>query len=270
MPEITEHTATIADQPVFWLQAQTDATPVVYVHGVPSSSEDWRPFLERTGGFAPDLAGFGRSGKRADLPYDLDFYDRWLEAWLDAAGIDRFRLLVHDWGGLGLLPAMRRPERVERLVVTNAVTYSPNYRWHSTARMWRRRVVGEVSMGAMVRPVARRALRKAFTGPVPDRFLDDIFRFFDTGTQRSILKLYRASPESLLATRQPLLKHITCPALVVWGDRDPYIAPPFADEFAAALGSTDVTVEHVPDAGHWVWLDRPDYVGVIADFLTAP
>ena len=49
------------------------------------------------------------------------------------------RLVVHDWGVVGLLWAMRHPERVERLVVMNAVPFLPGYRWHRTARIWRTR-----------------------------------------------------------------------------------------------------------------------------------
>ena len=59
--------------PVFWRSAPATgggATPL-YLHGVPTSSDDWVPFLERTGGIAPDLPGFGRSGK----PGYLELHD---------------------------------------------------------------------------------------------------------------------------------------------------------------------------------------------------
>ena len=44
----------------------SESAPVLYVHGVPTSSDDWLPFLDRTGGLAPDLLGFGRSAKAAE------------------------------------------------------------------------------------------------------------------------------------------------------------------------------------------------------------
>ena len=53
---------------------------------------------------------------------------------------------------------------------------------------------------------------------------------------------------------------------MVWGDRDPYIPPSFADQYAEALGGP-AEVLHLDDAGHWPWLDRPDLVGTIAGFL---
>ena len=49
------------------------------------------------------------------------------------------------------------------------------------------------------------------------------------------------------------------------GERDRYIPARFADGLAAALG--DGRVEHVAGAGHWPWLDRPELVGRVADFL---
>ncbi len=269
MAEISEHRGTLDDQPTFWLQAPpVGAAPVVYVHGVPTSSEDWRPFLARTGGLAPDLPGFGRAGKRGDLPCTIEFYGAWLERFLDQQGVDRFSLLVHDWGAVGLAAAQRLVDRVERLVVMDAVPLLPDYRWHWIARLWRTRGVGEVAVGALTAPVLRTLLRLGFAGKVPPQFVDDIVRFLDGGTQRSILKLYRSSPPAVLEQAGADLGTLTCPALVIWGDRDPYVKPRFADAYAAALGS-DPEVVHLPDAGHWPWHDRPDVVDTVADFLGA-
>ena len=75
------------------------------------------PFLERGGGIAPDLPGFGNSAKPADFDYSIEGYADFLEAFVDALGLERFSLVVHDWGVVGLALAQRRPERVERLVI---------------------------------------------------------------------------------------------------------------------------------------------------------
>src|SRR5207244_234756 len=117
-------------------------------HGVPNNSDDWLPFLARTGGLAPDLPGFGRSAKPGYLKYTIEEYDRFLERFLDAAEVPRVRLVVHDWGGVGLALAQRLPERVERIVVINCVPFLPGYRWHRTARIWRTPLLGELAMGA--------------------------------------------------------------------------------------------------------------------------
>jgi pimeloyl-ACP methyl ester carboxylesterase len=260
MAAVTEHHDTLGDQPLFWRSADGGEPPVLYLHGVPTSSDDWLPFLERTGGLAPDLPGFGRSGKRGDGDFTMAGYDRFVEAFLDHTGVERVRLVVHDWGATGLLWAQRLPERVERLVVINAVPLLPGYRWHRVARLWRMRGVGEVVVGLSTRWAWRRAL--------PQSLADESWRHFDQGTQRAILQLYRASPEDALARAGLDLAGIDCPALVVWGDRDPYMAAEFAERYADALGG-ETQILHLPDAGHWPWLDRPDAVDRIAAFLDA-
>ena len=70
---MTERRAQIAGTEVVWREAEPPAgrTPVLYVHGVPNSGEDFLPFLERTGGVAIDLPGFGRSGKSNAFDYSI-------------------------------------------------------------------------------------------------------------------------------------------------------------------------------------------------------
>src|SRR3989440_9764095 len=121
----------IAGVPVTWRESEpATGAPVLYLHGVPSDGDDWLPFLERTGGYAPDLPGFGRSGKPADFDYSLEGYADFLEAFLDHVGVERYSLLVHDWGGVGLALAQRAPGRVERLVVASSVPLLAGYSWH--------------------------------------------------------------------------------------------------------------------------------------------
>ena len=103
MGPIDEHSAQVDGRLVLWRTAGDAEVPVLYLHGVPNSSEDWKSFLARTGGIAPDLPGFGRSGKRSDGDYTMEGYDAFLERFLEHAGIERVRLVVHDWGCVGLL-----------------------------------------------------------------------------------------------------------------------------------------------------------------------
>ena len=274
MAEVSEHTDELGGQPVFWRSAPSpdpSRAPVLYLHGVPTNSDLWIGFLERTGGIAPDLPGFGRSGKRADGDYTMPGYDRFIEAFLDARGIDRVRLLVSDWGAVGLLWAQRFPERVERLVVVDAVPLLPGYRWHRIARAWRTRGVGEVVMGSVNSVTLTQLLREsnATPGSMPADFRASVLDHFDLGTQRAILRLYRSADPPELERAGARLGDIRCPALVVWGDQDPYIPPRFADAYAAALGGP-AQVVHLPDAGHWPWLDRPDLIDTVSAFLDAP
>jgi pimeloyl-ACP methyl ester carboxylesterase len=262
---VDEHTAEIDGQPVYWRSAPALGTPTLYVHGVPTSSDDWVPFLERTGGLAPDLPGFGRSGKGGHLDYSIDGIVDFVERFLALVGTARVKLVVHDWGAAALGFAQRHPERIERLVICNAVPLLAGYRWHRVARAWRTPLLGELTMGLTTRWTLERALRPAFAGPVPDGFAAAAMRHFDQGTQRAILRLYRSAPEELLAAKGRELSQIPAPALVVWGALDPFIPPRFADAYAARLPGA--RVEHVEDAGHWPWLDRPDLIDRIATFL---
>jgi pimeloyl-ACP methyl ester carboxylesterase len=235
-----------------------DAAPILYVHGVPTSSDDWLPLLERVGGIAPDLPGFGRSSKRGDGDFTLDGYARFTGAFVDALGLDRVRLVVHDWGGAALAWAAAHPERIERLAVVDAVPLLPGYRWHRVARLWRTPVVGEVAMGLTSGPVLRRAL----PGDLGARAAP----LFDQGTQRAILRLYRsAPPERLAAAGAGLAALRDVPTLVLWGERDPYLPARFAHDYAAALGAGDPLV--VAGAGHWPWVDDRRALDALAEFL---
>jgi pimeloyl-ACP methyl ester carboxylesterase len=262
---VDEHTGELDGQPVFWRSAGESATPALYLHGVPTSADDWTPFLARTGGLAPDLPGFGRSGKGGHLDYSVDGIAAFVERFLALVKVERVKLVVHDWGAAGLAFAQRHPERVERLVICNAVPLLPGYRWHRVARLWRRPFVGEMAMGLTSRWTMARALRPAFAGPVPAGFAAAAMRHFDQGTQRAILRLYRGAPEALLARKGRDLSRIGAPTLVVWGALDPFLPSRFADAYAARL--PEARVVHVGDAGHWPWLDRPDVIERIATFL---
>ncbi len=275
MSEVSDHTERIDGHSIFWRSASApaggsegDAVPL-YLHGVPSNSDEWVGLLGRTGGLAPDLPGFGRSDKPGSLAYTIPEYDRFIERFLDEIGVARVRLLVHDWGAVGLAFAQRLPERVERLAIVNAVPFLPGYRWHRLARIWRTPLLGELMMGSTGRRTLRRASTESNTTPgaMPEWWLDSVLEHFDQGTQRAILRLYRSSPPEVLAAAGERLDRLRMPALVAWGMRDPYIPARFAGEYAAALG--DAELLELPDAGHWPWLDRPELADRLVEFLGA-
>jgi pimeloyl-ACP methyl ester carboxylesterase len=292
--------------PVFWRSAPVaagpDAAVPLYIHGVPDSSDEWvaprvhhgsrprwqrwwrgkrpadewttppayeRGFLERSGGLAVDLPGFGRSGKPGYLSFTIDEYDRFIERFLDELGVERVQLVMHDWGAVGLAFAQRLPARVERLVIINAVPFLPGYRWHRTARMWRTPLLGELVMGTTSRFTlgVLSSEANATPGPMPGAWQDSVLEHFDQGTQRAILRLYRSSPPEVLAASGERLGTLTMPALVVWGGRDPYIPARFGREYADALANAELA--EIGDAGHWPWLDRPDVLERVVDFLSA-
>jgi pimeloyl-ACP methyl ester carboxylesterase len=246
--------------------------PIVFVHGNPNSADEWLPFLEKLEGrrrcLAPDLVGWGKADKPADFSYTVENLAWFVERFIDEADATKFDLVVHDWGGLALITATWRPECVGRIVITNSVTFSDEYRWHWAARAWRTRGVGELMLGTINRFATRQILRQATPKPgsLPE-VADEIHRYLDSGTKRAILQLYRDADIEKLARFAPDLKKLEGPAMVLWGDADPYIQPRFGDWYGQALGG-EARVEHLPDAGHWTWVDRPDVIDKTAEFLT--
>ena len=135
--------------------------------------------------------------------------------------------------------------------------FVPGYRWHSVARAWRTPVLGELAMGF--------TSRRAFRGTLPAEIADRAYDEFDHGTQRAVLKLYRDSPPDVLARAGERLGELSCPALIEWPTADPYIGAEFGQLMADALGG-ETRLEHV-DAGHYPWLERPELIARVAEFV---
>lgn len=97
-----------------------NATPVVFLHGNPTSSYLWRnviPVVEPVARcLAPDLVGMGESGQSQTEPerrYTFDDHSRHLAAWFDALELRNLILVGHDWGGaLGFDWAARNDDKV--------------------------------------------------------------------------------------------------------------------------------------------------------------
>ena len=273
MSAVSDHSEELDGLPLFWREAPAPAgvtgAPVLYLHGVPESSDAWLAFLERTGGLAPDLPGFGRSGKPGSLLYTIAEYEGFLERFLTQRGLERVSLVVHDWGAVGLAFAQRHPERIERLVIINAVPFLPGYRWHRIARIWRTPLLGELAMGTGNLRTLRFLSREinATPGPMPEAWLQSVLDHFDQGTQRAILRLYRSSPPEVLAAAGARLGLLGMPALVVWGMRDAFLPARFGQDYAEAL--PDAELLELSDAGHVPWLDRADVVDRVVSFLNA-
>jgi pimeloyl-ACP methyl ester carboxylesterase len=238
--------------------------PRLYLHGAPTSSDDWLPFLERTGGIAPDLIGFGRSGKAGNLEYSLDGHADFLERLLDELELESVKLIAHDWGaGGGLVFAQRHPDRVERLVLLNALPLLPGFEWEGLANAWRRPGLGELVMGSIPRWYMKRMLRRADTWS--DAQLKAVWEQFDQGTQRAMLRLHRSAGPDELARAGAELESISAPALVIWGERDPWFGASLADAYAERLNTQNPW--KIPDAGHWPWFDRADVIDAVDVFL---
>ena len=104
-------------------EGEADRPAVLLVHGFPDSSNLWRhqvPALTAAGvrAIAPDMRGFGESDRpQAAEQYRITRAVSDLVAVLDALGIERARVVGHDWGAaIAWVFAALHPRRVERLV----------------------------------------------------------------------------------------------------------------------------------------------------------
>jgi pimeloyl-ACP methyl ester carboxylesterase len=261
---VDEHTITLDESPAFYRSAPATGVPPLYLHGVPTSSDDFIVFLERTGGIAADLIGFGRSSKAGHLDYSIAGMATFVERLLDELGIEEVQLVGHDWGAaVGVELAARVPQRLERLVLCNPLPLVDGFHWHRLARRLRSPVIGELLMGATTRRLLARILRRGSANPEawPDERIHAVWSHFDQGTQRAILRLLRATDESTRLNVVP----ITEQALIIWGEQDPWCDPALADRYAAQFPGA--RVKRLPQAGHWPWLDDPGVIETVAEFL---
>jgi haloalkane dehalogenase len=96
-----------------------EAPVALFLHGNPTSSYIWRNILPQVAPvahcIAPDLIGFGQSGK-PDIEYRFADHVRYLDAFLDHAGISSAFVIAQDWGtALAFHLAARRPEFIRGL-----------------------------------------------------------------------------------------------------------------------------------------------------------
>jgi haloalkane dehalogenase len=114
----------------FVLQAG-DGEPVVLMHGLPASSFLYRKVIPELAGrglraLSFDWPGLGLAERPTAFDYTLAGIGAWAAAALDALGLDRFHLVVHDAGGpVGFELALRVRERIRSLTILNTMVELP-------------------------------------------------------------------------------------------------------------------------------------------------
>jgi pimeloyl-ACP methyl ester carboxylesterase len=134
--EGVEHRFVHARGTTFHVAEAGDGPPLVLLHGWPQHWWSWRhviaPLAERHRVICPDIRGMGWSGGSHGR-YGWDDLSDDLLGLLDALGLDRVRLVGHDWGLLaGYRTAIRRPERLERFVALAGI-----HPWQEPETTWR-------------------------------------------------------------------------------------------------------------------------------------
>ncbi|MBN9298625.1 MAG: haloalkane dehalogenase [Filimonas sp.] len=160
--------------------------PVVFLHGNPTSSYLWRniiPYLSKYRRcLAPDLAGMGQSDKLPGNQYTFLTHSAYLDAWFEAAGVDKPAVLVlHDWGSaLGFYWAHRHPERVKGIAYMEAIVQP---------RLW------------SDFPAGRDAIFRALRSEKGEAMIFEDNFFIETVLPKSIMR--KLADEEMDAYRQP-------------------------------------------------------------------
>lgn len=255
---------------------------VLLLHGFPDFWYSWRhqiPGLVDAGYrvVAPDMRGYNLSDKpRGITNYTLDRLATDIVELTERLVANRATIVGHDWGGLvAWATAAWHPDLVERLVILNAPhpdDYSRGLRDpKQLMKSWYTGFFQLPGTPAILRRNDFAILRKALRGSsAPGAFTDeDLDRYVTAWSEpraiESMLAYYRAAARRVFG-RSERLPTVTCPVLVMWGERDRALEPLFATppvELAA-----DVQVTLFPEATHWIHLDEPDRVtGSLLDFL---
>ncbi len=241
------------------------------VHGFPESSYRWRPVLDALPpigwrGLAPDLPGFGDS--EPDPPSTWERHVEALERFRAELGLERVVLCVDDWGGLiGLRWACDHPEAVAGLVISST-GFFPDGKWHGMARILRSEGEGERFMEALTPALLAASLRQISPAMTDDAIAEYWKCLADRVRRRGALELYRSGDFEKLDPYCGKLAALAVPALVLWGEDDPFAPVAGAQRLGRELpGAKLVVLEGV---GHFTTDDAPDRVAAeVTGFLQA-
>jgi haloalkane dehalogenase len=106
-----------------------EGEPVVFLHGNPTWSYQWRniiPYISPVRRcLAPDLLGMGWSGKSPSKAYRFIDQARYMDAWFEALQLTaNVTLVLHDWGAaIGFYRARRHPEQIKAIAYYEAVAH---------------------------------------------------------------------------------------------------------------------------------------------------
>nr|BDU49366.1 fusion protein of HaloTag and monomeric orange fluorescent protein with ER targeting domain [synthetic construct] len=253
-----------------------DGTPVLFLHGNPTSSYVWRNIIPHVAPthrcIAPDLIGMGKSDK-PDLGYFFDDHVRFMDAFIEALGLEEVVLVIHDWGSaLGFHWAKRNPERVKGIAFMEFIRPIPTWdEWPEFARetfqafrttdVGRKLIIdqnvfieGTLPMG-VVRPLTEVEMdhyREPFLNPV-DR--EPLWRFPNelpiAGEPANIV--------ALVEEYMDWLHQSPVPKLLFWGTPGVLIPPAEAARLAKSLPNCKAV-----DIGPGLNLlqeDNPDLIG---------
>ena len=259
--------------------------PIVLLHGDPTWGYLWRNFIpvlsERARCIVPDHMGMGKSEvPRQPYPYRLAHHVANLEALLIGLNLRQITLVVHDWGGpVGLGFAIRQPDCIKRLVITNSWASA---RWPGAPFP---RLIEMIRSSSGEKFVLERNgyLERALTGTThhAERLTDlvmDAYRApFPTRESRVAMLCWsrdipvtEADPSYLEMKRieNSLSLFAKTPTLILWGMLDPVLPPSVLRWWQKVY--PQATTHEIEDASHFLQEDAPQQIGeYINDFIAS-
>jgi pimeloyl-ACP methyl ester carboxylesterase len=259
---------------IFYREAgPKDAPTLLLLHGLPSSSRMFEPLFNQLSDqyhlVAPDYAGFGHS----DWPdpkknaYTFDRIAETMNHFTEALGLSRYTLYMQDYGGpLGFRIALAHPDRIEALIVQNAVAHNEGLGaiWKTRRAFWADRAANESALRANLLSLATTRTRHVGSDPNVERYTPDLwtdeFAFLSqpgqVDIQSDLFYDYRTNVDSYpkwqawMSERQPRL-------LVIWGKYDPSFDLSEAEAYRREVPNAEV---HVLDAGHFALDTKADEI----------
>jgi pimeloyl-ACP methyl ester carboxylesterase len=246
---------------------------VLLLHGWPQHWYEWRNLMpalaDRHRVLAMDLRGFGWSDAPRD-GYEKENLATDVLAVLDELGLERVKLVGHDWGGwIGFLLCLRAPERFERYLALNIPHPWVQFR-KALPHSWRLLYQAFV-LAPWIGYLAHR--RKRFVrmalraGGADPRFWDEqtlsIFadNLAEPSRARAAVQMYRVFN---LRELVPVLRgryaneRLTVPTRMLFGTDDAAIHTDLLTGYEDH--ADDMEIEFVPDCGHFIADERPDLV----------
>jgi pimeloyl-ACP methyl ester carboxylesterase len=279
----TYQTITVDGLHIFYRQAgPQDATTVLLLHGFPSSSRMYAPLFSRLSNryhlVAPDYPGFGHS----DAPppdafaYTFDHLANVMDAFTQALDLQRYVLFMQDYGGpVGFRLAIAHPERVQALIVQNAVAHDAGLGplWETRRAYWANRAANEAALRANLTSLAATRQRHLGNSPHPERYDPDLwtdeFAFLSQPGQDQIQSDlfydYRTNVASYPQWQAWLREHRP-PLLVLWGIYDPSFVVAGAEAYRNDVPDAQV---HLLSAGHFALDEAANEVADLTDTFVA-
>jgi pimeloyl-ACP methyl ester carboxylesterase len=258
------------------VQDEGDGPAVLLLHGFPDSSLLWRnqvPALLGAGlrVIAPDLRGFGESDRPERVEdYGVGHSVRDAIAVLDALGVERVRVVGHDFGAVvAWLLAVSAPDRVERLVALSVG--HPNTTRERTIeqreKAWYQLFFQFTGVAEeLLQRDDWKLMREILRGDGDiDRYLADLAR---PGALTAALNWYRANLSPARELEQgPPLPAVAAPTLGLWSSGDNFLTERRMIRSADHV-SGPWRYERIEGASHWLQLDKPDEVNaLLVEFL---